>query len=106
MVFEHLEHPRELFSLMRDRLTADGSIYLCVPFVERRDWPYLWTAGSNPAPAPPDVFYDNDVHVTHFSIDGMRRMGLSLGARSAEYFLSQDVATKSPGSYGGVLFRF
>ncbi len=106
MVFEHLEAPRDLFALMRDRLNPDGLIYICVPFVERRDWPYLWTASTNPAAAPPDVFYDNDVHITHFSIEGLCRMGLSLGARSAEHFVSQDVAYKSPGSYGGVLFRF
>ena len=106
MVFEHLEQPRALFSLMRDRLNPDGVIYVSVPFVERRDWPYLWTAGTAPGSAPPDVFYDNDVHVMHFSIEGLTRMGLSLGARSAEYFVSQDTFYKSPGAYGGVLFRF
>ncbi len=106
MVFEHLENPRDLFALMRDRLNPDGLIYVSVPFVERRDWPYLWTAGTAPATAPPDVFFDNDVHITHFSIEGLRRMGLGLGARSAEHFVSQDVVDRSPGSYGGVLFQF
>ena len=75
MVFEHLEKPRELFATMRDKLNPDGAIYLSVPFVERHEWPFLWTAGTNPADAPPDVFYDNDVHITHFSIEGMRRNG-------------------------------
>ncbi len=106
MVFEHLEQPRELFALMRDRLNPDGAIYLCVPFVERRDWPFLWTAGTEPAAMPPDVFYDNDVHIMHYSVEGMTRMGMSLGARSAEYFVSPDVAHHSPGAYHGVLFRF
>ena len=106
MVFEHLENPRDLFALMRDRLNPDGLIYVSVPFVERRDWPYLWTADRAPASTPPDVFYDNDVHITHFSVEGLRRMGLSLGARSADYFVSLDVVNKSPGSYGGVLFQF
>lgn len=106
MVFEHLEKPRELFATMRDKLNPDGAIYLSVPFVERHEWPYLWTAGTSPGDTPPDVFYDNDVHITHFSIEGMKRMGLSLGARSAEYFVSQDVAQRSPGAYRGVLFRF
>lgn len=106
MVFEHLERPRELFATMRDKLNPDGAVYLSVPFVERHEWPYLWTAGSNPGDGPPDVFYDNDVHITHFSIEGMKRMGLSLGARSAEHFVSQDVAQHSLGSYPGVLFRF
>jgi SAM-dependent methyltransferase len=106
MVFEHLETPRTLFCHMRDKLNPDGAIYISVPFVERRDWPFLKTAGTTPGEAPPDPFYDNDVHITHFSIAGMQRMGLGLGARSAEFFISKDVAHHSPGSYGGVLFQF
>lgn len=106
MVFEHLEQPRDLFATMRDKLSPDGAIYLSVPFVERRDWPYLWTAGTAPGVAPPDVFYDNDVHITHFSIEGLRRMGLGLGARTADYFVSADTVDRSPGSYQGVLFQF
>ena len=106
MVFEHLEQPRELFKLMRAKLNPDGSIYICVPFVGRHEWPYLWSAGSNPGHAPPDPFYDNDVHITHFSQEGMKQMGLGLGARSAEFFISQDIYHRSPGAYQGVLFKF
>jgi SAM-dependent methyltransferase len=106
MVFEHLEAPRDLFAAMRDRLNPDGAIYLSVPFAHRHEWPYLWTADSAPGTAPPDIFYDNDVHITHFSVEGMRQMGLSLGARHADYFVSQDTAHRSPGAYHGVLFRF
>ena len=106
MVFEHLETPRELFAAMRDKLNPDGAIYLSVPFVGRHEWRYLWTAGTTPGPAPPDVFYDNDVHITHFSVEGMRRMGLGLGARTADYFVSRDTAHHSPGAYHGVLFQF
>ena len=106
MVFEHLEQPRNVFAMMRDRLNADGAIYLCVPFVERRDWPYLWTADSSPGTMPPDPFYDNDVHVMHYSIEGLRQLGLTQGARSAEYFMSNDVVSRSPGCYQGVLYRF
>jgi len=106
MVFEHLEFPRSLFEIMRDKLNPDGAIYLSVPFVGRHEWPYLWTAGSDPGTFPPDVFYDNDVHITHFSVDGMIQMGNALGARSAEYFVSTDTADRSPGSYHGILFQF
>jgi SAM-dependent methyltransferase len=105
-VFEHLETPRELFAVMVRHLRPDGSIYLGVPFLDRSGWPYLWTAGTDPAREPPDPFYDNDVHITHFSIEGMRRMGLSMGARSADYFVSQDVYQRSPGAYQGFLFTF
>ena len=106
MVFEHLEKPRDLFAAMRDNLNPDGAIYLSVPFAHRYEWPYLWTADSKPGVAPPDIFYDNDVHITHFSVEGMRQMGLGLGARNADYFVSKDTAHHSPGAYHGVLFRF
>jgi len=53
-----------------------------------------------------DVFAHNDVHITNFSIEGMKRMGIGLRARSAEYFVSKDVYHNSPGAYQGVLFRF
>ena len=106
MVFEHLEAPRELFMTMRNKLNPDGAIYLSVPFAHRSEWPYLWTADSSPGSAPPDIFYDNDVHITHFSVEGIRQMGLGLGARYADYFISKDTAHHSPGSYHGVLFRF
>lgn len=106
MVFEHLEAPRDLFIAMRDKLNKDGAIYISVPFLHRHEWPFLWTAGTDPATAPPDVFYDNDVHITHFSVEGMCQMGLGLGARHADYFVSKDTAHRSPGAYHGVLFRF
>ena len=105
-VFEHLESPRDLFSTMRDKLNADGAIYISVPFIHRHEWPFLWNAAQKPGSAPPDIFYDNDVHITHFSVDGMRQMGIGLGARSAEYFVSQDVAHRSPGAFHGIIFRF
>jgi SAM-dependent methyltransferase len=105
-VLEHLEDPRKLFRDMVDHLNPDGAIYAAVPFIERYQWPYLWTAGTNPADSAPDIFFDNDVHITHFSIEGLRRMGLSMGARTAEYFVSEDVDQHSPGAYQGVLFTF
>ena len=106
MVFEHLEQPRELFGVMRSKLNRGGAIYLSVPFAHRSDWPFLWSAGTNPANAPPDIFYDNDVHILHFSVDGMKKMGMSMGARTADYWVSKDTYHHSPGSYHGVLFQF
>jgi 2-polyprenyl-3-methyl-5-hydroxy-6-metoxy-1,4-benzoquinol methylase len=105
-VFEHLENPRDLFSTMVSKLNPDGCIYLSVPFVERNMWPFLATASKQPGATPPDPFYDNDVHITHFSLKGMKQMGASLGARSSEFWISEDVYFHSPGSYHGVLFRF
>lgn len=105
-VFEHLEDPRSLFEIMKRHLNPDGAIYLSVPFVERHQWKFLKTAASDIAKDRADVFADNDVHITHFSIEGMKKMGLGLGARSADYFVSTDVYHKSPGAYHGVIFHF
>ena len=105
-VFEHLENPRELFKTMQNHLNPSGAIYLSVPFVEKEQWKFLWNAGEPHAYSVEDVFNDNDVHITHFSIEGMKKMGMSMGARSAEYFLSKDTDYASPGAYQGVLFRF
>lgn len=105
-VFEHLEAPRQLFTRMRDHLNRNGAIYLSVPFVLREQWPFLLTADTAPGPSLPDPFFDNDVHITHFSVEGMRRMGLGLGARTADYFVSTDTYYRSPGAYHGVLFTF
>lgn len=105
-VFEHLEEPRKLFSEMVGRLKPEGCIFISVPFVTRQLWPFLWTAGSKPGLAPPDPFFDNDVHVTHFSVEGLIAMGRLLGARSAEVVDCRDVVDESPGSYRGVLFGF
>jgi hypothetical protein len=80
--------------------------YLAVPVFEREHWTFLKTAGNQPADSPPDPFYDNDVHITHFSVRGLKQMGLSLGARRADYWLSKDTFHHSPGSYHGVLFTF
>ena len=105
-VFEHLERPRDLFATMVEKLNPDGWIYLSVPFVERRDWRYLWSADKEPAAGLPDPFHDNDVHIVHFSIQGLMDMGRQLGARACEYFVSKDTVDNSTGAYHGVLFRF
>ena len=105
-VFEHLEQPRDLFLTMRDHLNRDGSLYISVPFILREQWPFLWNADDRPGPSLPDPFFDNDVHITHFSVEGLRRMGLGLGARTADYFVSADTYHRSPGAYHGVVFQF
>lgn len=106
MVFEHLEEPRDLFREMVRHLNRDGAIYISVPFAHRRDWRNLWQLDQSPAQTTANVFFDTDAHITQFTVDGMSRMGVSLGARSAESFVSLDTYANSPGSYEGVLFRF
>ena len=106
-VFEHLVQPRDLFKTMISKLIPNGAIYLSVPFIHRWQWQYLWSADSMPAEAPPDIFYDCDVHITHFSVEGMKQMGINMGAHSADYFVSRTGdAPSSAGAYDGVLFQF
>lgn len=105
MVFEHLENPRALFQDMTQRLRPDGVILLSVPFVDRIHWPFLWTAQA-PLLTTNDPFYENDVHITHFSTLGLEMMGKQFGARSVEAWVSADVNDNSPGSYPVMLFRF
>jgi hypothetical protein len=105
-VFEHVADPSGLLATLVTKLNPDGMIYINVPFVDRAQWPYLHTAGTEPASAPPDPFYDNDVHIHHFSHEGLRRMGERSGSRSCESWTSVDVVDRSPGAYPGVLFRY
>ena len=107
-VFEHVEQPRELMKLLLNFIETDGYLYVNVPFVDREHWKYLMRIEESPAEkSPPDPFYDNDVHIIHFSRQGLEQMGRSMGAKTADYFVSKDVSTKSPGgAYPGMLFRF
>lgn len=103
-VMEHVPDPRLLFRLMRDGLGKDGCIYLNVPFLDREHWRFLHDVSPS---VPLSPFYDNDVHITHFSRQGLVKLGTDFGARSAEYFVAPDrVTNSSGGSYPGVLFRF
>jgi SAM-dependent methyltransferase len=104
-VFEHLERPRDLFEVMVSKLNRDGALYLSVPFVNREHWPFLWKADEL-VPPWPDPFYDNDVHIIHFSHEGIVRMGQQFGARSWEIWESKDTVHHSAGAYPGILFRF
>ena len=106
-VLEHLRNPRQLFSQILKYLSVEGYIYISVPFFERMDWKHISSNTPWKLRQYPDPLHDNDVHITHFSIEGLKRMGTSLGARNAEYFISRDVVTNSAGgAYPGILFAF
>jgi hypothetical protein len=90
---------------MAGHLNPGGCIYANVPFIERGSWKYLWTAATNPAGAPPDLFYDCDVHIIHYSVEGLARLGQDFGARRFEYFVSHD-PVHNASAYPGILFSF
>lgn len=106
-VFEHIETPKALFKEMVNHLNNDGYIYINVPFIGREQYKFLKEDEPGLSlPKFPNPFFDNDVHIIHFSIDGLKQLGMQCGARFAEYFVSKDVVDNSAGSYRGILFSF
>lgn len=77
-VLEHIAEPRPLIrELCQAALLHRASLFISVPFFDNHHRPFL----SDPDPHLPGTpFFDNDVHVTHFSRSGLetalRREGL------------------------------
>lgn len=77
-VLEHIDRPRPLIAEMcAAARRADAALYISVPFVDRDRWHYLTEANPADAHTP---FFDNDVHVVHFSTDGLSRALQEFGA--------------------------
>jgi SAM-dependent methyltransferase len=94
-VLEHLENPRLLFQEASSCLNRDGIMYVSVPFYEIREgWKYILSPGRNNSP-----FFDNDVHIVHFSKKGLVLMGKQLKAKHIQKLELKD-------SWTGVIFRF
>jgi 2-polyprenyl-3-methyl-5-hydroxy-6-metoxy-1,4-benzoquinol methylase len=77
-VLEHIAEPRPLIKELCRATSANGaSLFISVPFFEGQHQRFL----EDPDPTRPGTpFFDNDVHVTHFSRSGLekalRREGL------------------------------
>ena len=69
MVLEHIPEPRPLLADMARACRERGAaLFVSVPFLGRERWHFL----HEPDPrAQGNPFFDNDVHVTHFSPLGM-----------------------------------
>ena len=80
-VLEHLENPRQLFKAAIETLNRPGLLYISVPF--RRDpiRQFLYVAFPNLMGTP---FYDNDVHIVHFSHRSMKLWAKEFGANSCK----------------------
>ncbi len=78
-VLEHLTEPREFFWQLRESVVDGGHIIVRVPEVNQNRWHYLKGADQAREYVYPDPFMDNSVHITHFSSEGLRLMGESLG---------------------------
>jgi 2-polyprenyl-3-methyl-5-hydroxy-6-metoxy-1,4-benzoquinol methylase len=69
-VMEHMVHPRELFSeIAKASRKYSAWVFISVPFLNEDKWIYI----LDPDPYRDNTpFFDNDVHVTHFSDEGMK----------------------------------
>ncbi len=77
---EHLDAPRPLVFALCDAARATGAtLFVSVPLVDRGQWPMLQKADPYEAGT---WLFDNDVHVTHFSSEGLERLLGEGGAKS------------------------
>jgi len=77
-VLEHLEHPRPLFEqLALAAKQSRGILYISVPFLDRDKWHFILDPDPYQKGTP---FFDNDVHVTHFSRKGILELAKQYGA--------------------------
>ncbi|MFC3714813.1 class I SAM-dependent methyltransferase [Luteimonas soli] len=82
-VLEHIAEPRPLIAEIARYCSKFGTrAFISVPFVNRDKWHYL----LNPDPTIPGTpFFDNDVHVTHFSRTGLERCLVEYGAKGTHF---------------------
>ena len=88
-VLEHLENPRELFADAITVVRPGGVLFVSVPFLPQPSAAAMRYALSPDEPGSP--FFDNDVHITHFSHTGLLTMARDLGLLDAA-FLDQAIS--------------
>jgi 2-polyprenyl-3-methyl-5-hydroxy-6-metoxy-1,4-benzoquinol methylase len=82
-VCEHLEKPRPLIQdLCAAAARQRAALFVSVPFVDRAAWPFI----LDPDPyAKGTPFFDNDVHITHFSTKGLEKVMRDFGAPNFKF---------------------
>jgi SAM-dependent methyltransferase len=96
---EHLDRPRDLIGeLTAHTVRSRGLLFISVPFISPGRWHFI----DDPAPDREGTpFFDNDVHVTHFSHYGLLKAvgdcGLSYGKLLAAGGWSGFLFDASPG---------
>lgn len=95
-VLEHINQPRVLIEEIAKACRRRGAVaYISVPFLDENAWPFL----LDPDPLKPGTpFFDNDVHVVHFSSEGLKICLTDFGAI--------EMTKLSPGLWSGYLVRF
>ena len=83
MVLEHIPEPRSLLQdMVRGCLWQNAALFVSVPFFDRDRWHFLHECDPR---TPQNQFFDNDVHVTHFSPTGMESALREFGMTSIEW---------------------
>jgi SAM-dependent methyltransferase len=83
MVCEHLDQPRPMLRALCEAAKRDGAaLFISVPIFGEDCWKYM--LDPNPETLG-TVFFDNDVHVTHFSALGMELCLREFGATKIDW---------------------
>ncbi len=81
--FEHIPNPIEFLNGVKERLNPGGFVYISVPQLNADNWTYLLHESVEeqmhfPIASP---FHDCDVHCTHYSATGLRKLAEACGLR-------------------------
>lgn len=95
MVLEHVPEPRSMIrDMARACIRENAAVFISVPFVNRDRWHFI----HEPDPKTPNnPFFDNDMHVTHYSTKAMEAVLKEFGMSSVEWIKT--------GLWHGVLAR-
>lgn len=95
MVLEHIPEPRAILrDMVKACLREKAQLFISVPMVAKGKWKFIYE--SDPK-SPGNPFFDQDVHVTHFSPEGLESVLKEFGMSSVERF--------ETGLWHGVLAR-
>lgn len=95
-VMEHISNPRPLLKEMCNYCDKHKSyLFVSVPFLDKDKWNYLHNTDYRAKGTP---FFDNDVHVTHFSSKGLIAALTDFGATECLFLRC--------GLWNGVLANF
>ncbi|MFN4156366.1 MAG: class I SAM-dependent methyltransferase [Paracoccaceae bacterium] len=83
MVLEHIEKPRPLLQdMVSSCISRDASLFISVPFLDKEKWHFIHEPDYRASGTP---FFDNDMHVTHFSSKALESVLREFGMTSIEW---------------------
>lgn len=82
-VLEHVDRPRGLMAEMAEACRRErAALFISVPLLDEDKWPFI----LDPTPTRQGTpFFDNDVHVTHFSSLGLEKAMWEHGAAKVDW---------------------